>query len=123
MVMTGPFAYDAGKWNLNINDEGGLNPRPYLRRGFSKFPGVSTLPTIEQVTDALKVVPYDSAPWTTDSQPVFRNRLEGWYGEGSIHNRVHLWVSGGTPPEYKDAGSMFWSTSPNDPIFFLLTAI
>jgi tyrosinase len=119
MVMTGQFAYDAGKWNLNINDEDELNPQPYLRRGFTKFPGVSTLPTIEQVTDALKVVPYDSAPWTTDSQPSFRNRLEGWYGDGSIHNRVHLWVSGGTPPEYKDAGSMFWSTSPNDPIFFL----
>jgi tyrosinase len=45
--------------------------------------------------------------------------LEGWYGEGRIHNRVHLWVSGGTPPEYNDAGSMFWSTSPNDPVFFL----
>jgi tyrosinase len=43
MVMTGPFAYDAGKWNLNINDEDELNPRPYLRRGLAKFPGVLTL--------------------------------------------------------------------------------
>jgi len=123
-VMSGQFAYDAGRWTLNINDVYEPNPQPYLRRGFGKFPGVSTLPTAEQVSDALKVTPYDSPPWMTDvqeqkPQPSFRNRLEGWYGEGRIHNRVHLWVSGGTPPEYNDAGSMFWSTSPNDPIFFL----
>jgi tyrosinase len=118
-VMTGPFAFDAGKWNLNINDLDEPNPQTYLRRAFGKFPGVSTLPTAEQVADALKVIPYDSPPWTSDSQPSFRNRLEGWYGDGNIHNRVHLWVAGGTPPDYGDAGSMFWSTSPNDPIFFL----
>ena len=118
-VMTGPFAFDAGKWNLNINDVVEPNPQSYLRRAFGKFPGVSTLPTAEEVVDALKVVPYDSHPWTPDSQPSFRNRLEGWYGDGNIHNRVDLWVAGGTPPDYRDAGSMFWSTSPNDPIFFL----
>lgn len=123
-VITGPFAYDAGKWNLSINDFDDPNPGPGLRRQFGKFPGVATLPTSEQVADALKVVPYDSPPWITDTatgqpQPSFRNRLEGWYGNGNIHNRVHLWVSGGTPPEFKDAGSMFWSTSPNDPVFFL----
>lgn len=123
-VMTGPFAYDAGKWNLNINDVDEPNPQPYLRRGLGKL--VLALPTAEQVADALKVVPYDSPPWTTNlqaqhivPQPSFRNRLEGWYGDGNIHNRVHLWVSGGIPPDFKDAGSMFWSTSPNDPIFFL----
>jgi tyrosinase len=116
-VMTGPFAFDAGKWNLNVNDEDEPNPQQYLRRGFGRLQ--PTLPTADQVTDALKVVPYDSPPWTTDSQPSFRNRLEGWYGDGRIHNSVHLWVSGGTPDTYEDAGSMFWSTSPNDPIFFL----
>ena len=46
--MTGPFAYDAGKWNININDDDELNPQPYLRRGLAKF--VPTLPTTEQVT-------------------------------------------------------------------------
>lgn len=123
-VMTGPFAYDTGKWNLNINDVDEPNPQPYLRRGLAKL--VPILPTAEQVIDALKVVPYDSPPWMTNTdadpvvpQPSFRNRLEGWYGDGNIHNRVHLWVSGGTPPDYNDAGSMFWSTSPNDPVFFL----
>ena len=53
-VMTGPFAFDAGKWNLNINDLDEPSPQPYLRRGFGKFPGVSILPTAEQVADALK---------------------------------------------------------------------
>jgi tyrosinase len=67
-VMTGPFAFDAGKWNLNINDVVEPNPQSYLRRAFGKFPGVSTLPTAEEVVDALKVVPYDSPPWTPDSQ-------------------------------------------------------
>ena len=78
----------------------------------------------KQIEDTLKVTPYDGPPWITNTetglpQPSFRNRLEGWYGEGNIHNRVHLWVSGGTPPEFRDAGSMFWRTSPNDPVFFL----
>src|SRR6187401_953511 len=68
MVVTGPFAYSAGKWTLNINDVEEPNPQPYLRRGFGKFPGVSTLPSPEQVADALKVVPYDSPPWMTDTQ-------------------------------------------------------
>jgi tyrosinase len=54
-VMTGPFAYDAGKWNLNINDVVEPNPQSYLRRGFGQF--VSTLPTAEHVVDALIVVP------------------------------------------------------------------
>src|SRR5207237_770766 len=36
-----------------------------------------------------------------------------------IHNRVHLWVAGGTPPQFTDAGDMFWGTSPNDPVFWL----
>jgi tyrosinase len=123
-VMDGPFAYDSGNWNLSILDTDDPTHAPYLRRRFGSFPNVSVLPTAKQVEDTLKVTPYDSPPWITDTQtglpqPSFRNRLEGWYGEGNIHNRVHLWVSGGSPPEFRDAGSMFWSTSPNDPVFFL----
>jgi tyrosinase len=123
-VTDGPFAYDSGSWNLGILDIDDPTHAPYLRRRFGTFPNVSTLPTTAQVEDAIKITPYDSPPWITNTrtgqpQPSFRNRLEGWYGEGNIHNRVHLWVSGGTPPELKDAGSMFWSTSPNDPVFFL----
>lgn len=123
-VMDGPFAYDSGNWNLSILDIDDLTHAPYLRRRFGTFPNVSTLPTAKQIEDTLKVTPYDGPPWITNTetglpQPSFRNRLEGWYGEGNIHNRVHLWVSGGTPPEFRDAGSMFWRTSPNDPVFFL----
>ena len=43
------------------------------------------------------------------SIPSFRNRLEGWYGSGNIHNRVHRWVG----------GNMVSAASPNDPIFWL----
>lgn len=123
-VMDGPFAYESRNWNLAILDIDDPTHAPYLRRRFGTFPNVSTLPTAAQVEDAIKVTPYDSPPWITNTQtgqpqPSFRNRLEGWYGGGNIHNRVHLWVSGGSPPEFKDAGSMFWSTSPNDPVFFL----
>jgi tyrosinase len=123
-VMDGPFAYDSRNWNLSILDVDDPTHAPYLRRRFGTFPNVSTLPTAKQIEDTMKATPYDSPPWITNTrtgqpQPSFRNRLEGWYGEGNIHNRVHLWVSGGSPPEYRDAGSMFWSTSPNDPVFFL----
>jgi tyrosinase len=123
-VMDGPFAFDHGDWNLNILDADDPAHKQFLRRRFGTFPNVSTLPTAQQVEDCLTVVPYDTSPWITDTQtgqpqPSFRNRLEGWYGDGRIHNRVHLWVSGGTPPGFNDAGSMFWSTSPNDPVFFL----
>jgi hypothetical protein len=46
-----------------------------------------------------------------NSNPSFRNRLEGWYGAvgPGLHNRGHVWVG----------GSMLPMTSPNDPIFFL----
>jgi tyrosinase len=94
-VMDGPFAYDQGNWNLNILDSDDPSHRPYLRRRFGTFPNVPTLPTFQQVDDCLKVIPYDTPPWITNTgtgqpQPSFRNRLEGWYGEGRIHNRVHL---------------------------------
>ena len=120
-VLDGPFAYDAGNWNLNIIDLEDPNPGPDLRRKFGTFPNVSTLPTSEQVADTLKTIPYDSPPWNGDrnTQPSFRNRLEGWYGAGNIHNRVHLWVAGGSNEDGSDWGTMLWSTSPNDPVFFL----
>lgn len=98
-VMDGPFAYDAGNWRINLNDPDNPNPGPDLRRNFGAFPGAAALPTPDQVNNALAEVPYYVAPWRshvdfmTRRQPVrpsFCNRLEGWYGEGSIHNRVHL---------------------------------
>ena len=114
-VMDGPFAFDAGNWSLNIRDPGDDNVD--LKRSFGT--AVPSLPTVAQVADTLTVVPYYVAPWrafddfTADTpkpvQPSFCNRLEGWYGDGSLHNRVHVWVG----------GTMQGMTSPNDPVFFL----
>jgi tyrosinase len=103
-VLTGPFGADAGRWPLSILDEGAPE---FLARQFATT--VPTLPTADNVQGALTEVPYDASPWTRGSQPSFRDRLEGWHGAGSVHNRVHLWVG----------GSMLAGTSPNDPVFFL----
>lgn len=107
-VTDGPFAFAAGQWTLNVV----MAPDPnYLQRslGDPNGPSGGTLPTPANVQGALTVVPYDQASWDRRPQPSFRNRLEGWYGAGSIHNRVHLWVG----------GTMTGMCSPNDPIFFL----
>jgi len=101
-VETGPFAHNAGNWPLSIAG-------PALRRtlGRNSLP----LPDQQQVNDCLAVTPYDSSPWNDSSDPntSFRNRLEGWRGDGNIHNRAHQWVG----------GSMMLGSSPNDPVFFL----
>ena len=127
-VMDGPFAYDSGNWNLSILDIDDLTHAPYLRRRFGTFPNVSTLPTAKQIEDTLKVTPYDGPPWITNTetglpQPSFRNRLEGWYGEGNIHNRVHLWVSGGTPLSLEMQGACFGVRHPTILYFSYTTAI
>lgn len=116
IVTSGPFRQ--GSWTLTITEMGmgmGGNNDPMLRRamGRAQFqdPGsaVNSLPTSQNVVSALQETPYDSPQWAMGSIPSFRDRLEGWHGAGSIHNRVHLWVG----------GTMLPMTSPNDPIFFL----
>ncbi len=112
-VMTGPFR--EGVWVLNVLEEGDTDTM--LKRALGRIPfqpsdpraQAATLPTATNVSNALLETPYDSSHWNQGVTPSFRDRLEGWHGAGSIHNRVHLWVS----------GSMLPSTSPNDPIFFL----
>lgn len=101
-VMTGPFAFDSGNWNL-------LDAAfpPFLRRRFGV--GVPTLPTPTDVSTALGVTPYDVAPWNRFSAGAFRNTLEGWIAGPQLHNRVHVWVGGSMEP----------MSSPNDPVFFL----
>jgi tyrosinase len=121
-VMDGPFAYDAGNWTLTVVDSDNPNPGPDLRRSFGASADATVLPAPAEVEDALSIVPYDSAPWdgTSNTQPSFRNRLEGWYGQGSLHLQVHLWVAGGTDRNnFTDSGTMRWATSPDDPIFWL----
>lgn len=126
-VMDGQFAFDKGKWTLRVSEDN----KQDLQRSFGT--NVAELPTAANVADALTVIPYDipnwdlsiasvgnsllvlpialqnGLKWDAASMPSFRNRLEGWYGAGSIHNRVHVWVG----------GSMLLSTSPNDPVFWL----
>jgi len=101
IVETGSFGTNAGNWPLNIDG-------PSLRRTISSS---VSLPTTSQVNSCLGVTPYDSSPWDATSDPAssFRNRLEGWRGDGNIHNRVHVWVG----------GSMTLGSSPNDPLFFM----
>jgi tyrosinase len=130
-VTSGPFAFDAGHWQLNVNDPMDPIPGPDLRRRFAVFPNVTILPTATQVQNALQELPYYVTPWRafTDFanelgpvQPSFCNRLEGWYGLGSIHNRVHLWVGGWVPnadPNQVIYGTMMMMSSPNDPVFWL----
>ena len=103
-VTTGQFAFATGNWPLAMDEDG----FGFLRRNFGAE--AATLPTANNVSTCLTETPYDESPWNdSGSLASFRNRLEGWFGPGSIHNRVHLWVG----------GSMLPGTSPNDPVFFL----
>lgn len=108
VVTSGPFKQ--GDWKLTVVGMGGP-ANTMLRRalGRPQFQGQPTLPTPQNVASALQETPYDSPQWNRGASPSFRDRLEGWHGPGSIHNRVHLWVG----------GSMLPMTSPNDPVFFL----
>ena len=81
-----------------------------LERSFATS-GVSTLPRVLDVQNALLLTPNDAAAWDAAAGG-FRNRIEGWSGgsgEPWLHNRVHVWVG----------GDMLPGTSPNDPVFFL----
>ncbi len=100
-VTSGPFAFSTGEWNLTVRDPG--DTTPFLTRAFG---AMGSLPTQAGVNAAKNVVPYDSAPWNSDSSTntSFRNRLEG-----VIHNPGHMWVG----------GSMMAMSSPNDPVFWL----
>jgi tyrosinase len=102
-VKTGPFAYSAGGWTLNVRD----NPRqpPYLRRAFGVK--VSTLPPLTAERNTLNRVPYDASPWNTQTSNTQSFRR---MSETSMHNTVHNWVG----------GTMQGAASNNDPVFWLL---
>jgi len=101
-VTTGPFAFDAGNWALNVRTDN----RDYLRRALGA--GARSLPTAAETRAVLAISSYDSAPWNSTSATGFRNQVEGWRGP-NLHNRVHVWVG----------GDMLAGTSPNDPVFWL----
>jgi hypothetical protein len=113
-VLTGPFAHDAGNWNLNVisNDASVGDTVNYLRRQFAV--SAPTLPAPQDLNFALQDATYDVAGWNRLSPSGFRNHAEGWIAAGADqppqnHNRVHVWVG----------GTMLPMTSPNDPIFWL----
>ena len=69
-----------------------------------------SLPRLTDVRDALRDHPvYDASPYNSSSSSGARNYIEGWVGPANLHNDVHVWVG-------RDMG---WSSSPNDPVFFL----
>jgi len=128
-VMDGKFAYDNGNWTLYTAP--GVSPvykRPDLRRKFHYYKVEDVdqsefvnLPNTDNVNEALKENPYDRPNWDSESQPSFRNMLEGGYGEGQIHNIVHIWVGGMIIKNNTmiDCGTMSYGGSPNDPCFWL----
>jgi tyrosinase len=75
-VMDGPFAYDAGRWTLNIRSSD--EPTSYLRRQFEKDTDVPSLPTEDDVQAALRATPFDVDHWNEYSASGFRNMAEGF---------------------------------------------
>jgi hypothetical protein len=74
----------------------------------------TALPSSGDVSGCLDETPYDAAPWDTEAEPSFRNRIEGWIDApagqpAGMHDLVHVWVG----------GTMSYMSSPNDPVFFL----
>ena len=104
MVITGPFATEAGGWPLL---HGG-----FLVRRLGQDPVASTLPTAEDLEHVLSDARYDVAPWDSSAPAGLRNRLEGWVRGPALHNRVHAWVG----------GVMARDDAPDDPLFWLVHA-
>jgi len=108
-VMDGPFAYDSGNWTINVQPPGRPLPR-FLTRSLGTDNTAPFPPTSSEVDEALKETVYDRSPWDNESRSSFRNRLEGFYGLGSLHNRIHRFIAG-----HMSNGHI----SPSDPVFFL----
>ena len=104
MVITGPFATEAGAWPLA--GEG------FLIRRLGLDPAASTLPTVEDLEHVLSDAVYDAVPWDASASTGFRNRMEGWVHGPALHNRVHAWVG----------GLMARDDAPDDPLFWLVHA-
>ena len=110
-VTSGPFK--KGEYELNLitvpdGDGDYLNfcPFHFLTRGPNKgnsklpeFMGSLTLPTAQEVTDALACTAYDNSPYNplVARKDSFRNYLGGWgldSGAPTLHNVVHSWTGG-----------------------------
>jgi tyrosinase len=116
IVVNGPFTHWVVLFEVRSGPETGgqlfPRPQPGLVRQLGRL--VDTLPDQAQVDEAMAEPVYDSAPWTREAVPSFRNRLEAGGPitdppKSRMHNRVHGAVG----------GDMVFMTSPNDPVFFL----
>ncbi|WP_073495285.1 tyrosinase family protein [Actinacidiphila paucisporea] len=109
-VTTGPFAYRTGDWPITY----GVTDEKYLTRNMGRPDNPIALPSQAELSDALAIGTYDTAPWNSaPGTQGFRNKIEGWTVSetlgGYLHNRVHQWVG----------GHMIGAASPNDPVFWL----
>ncbi|WP_405562023.1 tyrosinase family protein [Streptomyces sp. NBC_01180] len=108
-VMTGPFAYREGNWEVSV----GVTENRFLTRDFGRPARPVSLPSRADLARAMREPLYDAAPWDSTVPNGFRNTFEGWsVGDGPAwrnHNLVHRWVG----------GAMNTATSPNDPVFWL----
>ncbi|MFJ2787664.1 tyrosinase family protein [Streptomyces sp. NPDC093249] len=109
-VMTGPFAYSSGRWDITAS----MTEDHFLTRDFGRPRDPIALPTSAELDEVMRERAYDVAPWNSTSASGFRNRLEGWAGgRGNerfrVHNRVHRWIG----------GMMLSGGSVNDPVFWL----
>lgn len=108
-VVSGPFTQSAWPVTVEGRPNGTLAT---VNRGLRRRPAVSfALPIADDLSNAMAFDVYDREEWASTAVS-FRNALEGrypWRREGMLHNRIHRWVG----------LDMVWSTSPNDPVFFL----
>jgi tyrosinase len=103
-TLLGRFLQPDFEVRIGMNASGQL---VRVSRGLARDLGSGALPSRADVSGVLAEPTYDTAPFNSDA-PGFRNRLEGWLGP-AMHNGVHVWVG----------GDMEFSTSPNDPVFYL----
>ena len=109
-VTDGPFSADSG-WRVRIAIDSNNTLRSVSRPLRRQFDTETGLPRRADVGAAMDQGDYDASPWNRESAG-FRNRLEGWAPaetQPNDHNRVHVFVG----------GDMLYSSSPNDPVFFL----
>lgn len=110
-VMDGPFAGDAGKWQIVVKDAASVPD--YLVRRFGKDPSATALPTAPSQAEVMARKIYDVAPWydrmRTPAQRADVDKLFRFGLEVNLHNLVHRYIG----------GHMVLAASPNDPVFFL----
>lgn len=75
-VMTGPFAYRGGHWDISV----GVTDEPFLTRNFGRPADPVALPTGADLDLALKQPVYDASPWdsTVSGGSVTSSRAGRW---------------------------------------------